>query len=83
MIDAMIEKQTQDVQRFGGMEALPEPYREDDCLYFFLGLGEGLCNVPELRIQSLMSTRSASPSAALCARAVPPIRCRIITPICR
>ena len=28
MIDAMIEKQTQDVQRFGGMEALPEPYMD-------------------------------------------------------
>ena len=28
MIDAMVEKQTQDVQRFGGMEALPEPYME-------------------------------------------------------
>ncbi|MCJ2129627.1 magnesium transporter [Methylobacterium sp. E-045] len=28
MIDAMVEKQTQDVQRFGGMEALPEPYMD-------------------------------------------------------
>lgn len=28
MIDAMIEKQTQEVQRFGGMEALPEPYMD-------------------------------------------------------
>ncbi len=28
MIDAMVEKQTRDVQRFGGMEALPEPYMD-------------------------------------------------------
>lgn len=28
IIDAMVAKQTQDVQRFGGMEALPEPYME-------------------------------------------------------
>ncbi|GJD32141.1 Magnesium transporter MgtE [Methylobacterium adhaesivum] len=28
MIDAMVEKQTQDVQRFGGMEALPDPYMD-------------------------------------------------------
>ena len=28
MIDAMVEKQTQDVQRFGGMEALPQPYMD-------------------------------------------------------
>ncbi|GJD50749.1 Magnesium transporter MgtE [Methylobacterium crusticola] len=43
VIDAMIQKQTEDVQRFGGMEALDEPYMAIDFLTMIRKRAGWLC----------------------------------------